>query len=175
MRRIAAASGMSASGLYKHFESKEAMFSAIVDPVLDEMRSLYDDLTRQENDALSDPKTETLWEDGSSTTVMLDYIYSHLDVFKLVICASQGTKYADFVHDCAVMEEQKTREFVEEARKNGFHINDIPEEEFHLLVTMNINAIVAAVEHDFTREQAMHYAKTLEKFFYPGWREVLGI
>ena len=32
MRHIAEEAGMSASGLYKHFASKEEMFSALVDP-----------------------------------------------------------------------------------------------------------------------------------------------
>ncbi len=174
MRRIASAAGMSASGLYKHFESKEEMFSALVDPAIDGMMHLYDDLAKKENETLNLPETKRAWEDTSSTSIMLDYIYSHLDAFKLVICSSQGTRYADFVHDIALKEEKNTHEYIANAKKNGFSVNEVSDEELHLLVTMNIDAVVAAVEHDFTKEQAMHYAKTLEKFFIPGWRAVLG-
>ncbi|MBR2749671.1 MAG: helix-turn-helix transcriptional regulator [Clostridiales bacterium] len=174
MRRIASAAGMSASGLYKHFESKEEMFSALVDPAIDGMMLLYDDLAKKENETLNLPETTRVWEDSSSTSIMLDYIYSHLDAFKLIICSSQGTRYANFVHDIALMEEKNTHEYIANARKNGFTVNEVSDEEMHLLVTMNIDAVVAAVEHDFTKEQAMHYAKTLEKFFIPGWRAVLG-
>ncbi|MBQ5966990.1 MAG: helix-turn-helix transcriptional regulator [Clostridiales bacterium] len=174
MRRIAAAAGMSASGLYKHFESKEEMFSALVDPAIDGMMLLYDDLAKKENETLNLPETKRAWEDTSSTSIMLDYIYSHLDAFKLIICSSQGTKYANFVHDIALMEEKNTYEYIANAKKNGFSVNEVSEEELHLLVTMNIDAVVAAVEHDFTKEQAIHYANTLEKFFIPGWRAVLG-
>ena len=174
MRRIASASGMSASGLYKHFESKEEMFSALVDPAIDGMMLLYDDLAKKENETLNLPETKRAWEDTSSTSIMLDYIYSHLDAFKLIICSSQGTRYANFVHDIALMEEKNTHEYITNAKKNGFSVNEVSDEELHLLVTMNIDAVVAAVEHDFTKEQAMHYAKTLEKFFIPGWRAVLG-
>ena len=175
MRRIASAAGMSASGLYKHFESKEEMFSALVDPAIDGMMTLYGDLAKKENEVLNLPETTRAWEDSSSTSIMLDYIYSHLDAFKLIICSSQGTRYANFVHDIALMEEKNTREYIANAKNNGFQVNDVSGEELHLLVTMNVDAIVAAVEHDFTREQAKHYAKTLEKFFIPGWRAVLGI
>ena len=174
MRRIASAAGMSASGLYKHFESKEEMFSALVDPAIDGMMRLYDDLAKKENETLNLPETKRAWEDTSSTSIMLDYIYSHLDAFKLIICSSQGTRYANFVHDIALMEEKNTHEYIANAKKNGFSVNEVSDEELHLLVTMNIDAVVAAVEHDFTKEQAMHYAKTLEKFFIPGWRAVLG-
>ncbi|MCR5057021.1 MAG: TetR/AcrR family transcriptional regulator [Clostridiales bacterium] len=175
MRRIASAAGMSASGLYKHFESKEEMFSALVDPAIDGMMVLYEDLARKENETLNLQTTTRAWEDQSSTSIMLDYIYSHLDAFKLIICSSQGTRYANFVHDIALMEEKNTREYIANARRNGFAVNEISDEEMHLLVTMNINAVVAAVEHDFSKDQAKRYAKTLEKFFIPGWRAVLGI
>jgi len=174
MRRIAASAGMSASGLYKHFESKEEMFSALVDPAIEGMMRLYEDLAKKENETLNLPETKRAWEDTSSTSIMLDYIYSHLDAFKLIICSSQGTRYANFVHDIALMEEKNTHEYIANAKKNGFSVNEVSEEELHLLVTMNIDAVVAAVEHDFTKEQAMHYAKTLERFFIPGWRAVLG-
>ncbi len=174
MRRIASAAGMSASGLYKHFESKEEMFSALVDPAIDGMMTLYEDLARKENETLNLPETTRVWEDQSSTSIMLEYIYSHLDAFKLIICSSQGTRYANFVHDIALLEEKHTREYLATARKNGFSVNEVSDEEMHLLVTMNVDAVVAAVEHDFTKEQAMHYAETLERFFIPGWQAVLG-
>ena len=35
LRRIASEAGMSASGLYKHFSSKEEMFAALVEPAYD--------------------------------------------------------------------------------------------------------------------------------------------
>ena len=41
MRRIASAAGMSASGLYKHFASKEEMFSALVEPSYQGLLSFY--------------------------------------------------------------------------------------------------------------------------------------
>ena len=34
MRRIAKASGMSAPGMYKHFEGKEDLFAALVEPAV---------------------------------------------------------------------------------------------------------------------------------------------
>ena len=41
MRRIANAVGMSAAGLYKHFVSKEEMFSALVEPSYQGLLSLF--------------------------------------------------------------------------------------------------------------------------------------
>ena len=42
MRRIAGKVDMTVSALYKHFPSKEDMFSALVEPVCSKFRSLYE-------------------------------------------------------------------------------------------------------------------------------------
>ena len=44
MRRIAEACGMSASGLYKHFPSKEDLFSALVEPTVEGFFNLQKEL-----------------------------------------------------------------------------------------------------------------------------------
>ena len=38
----------------------------------------------------------------------------------------------------------------------------------------HINAVFQTVEHDLTREEAMHYADTLDRFFSKAWREFFG-
>ena len=44
-----------------------------------------------------------------------------------------------------------------------------------MLVTANVSALFEAVIHDFGREEAMHYAETLDAFFSAGWKKILGI
>lgn len=41
MRSIAQAAGITSAGLYRHFADKEAMFAALVEPLLDELQALY--------------------------------------------------------------------------------------------------------------------------------------
>lgn len=175
IRRIAKASGMSASGMYKHFESKEELFSTLVEPAASGFWSLYDTLTEEEYAAIKPGDHEDMKAAPSSTERMLKYIYSHYDAFKLIICCSEGTKYASFVHDAAQMEEQNSKAYFEQAKACGLPVKDLSEKEMHLLVTINVSAVVAAIEHDFTEEEAMQYAKTLELFFTSGWHAVLGI
>jgi hypothetical protein len=64
---------------------------------------------------------------------------------------------------------------METLKNKGIPVKDVNRKEFHLLVTTNIDAILQAVVHDFTREEAMHYAETLEDFYMMGWRNLFGI
>jgi len=59
-------------------------------------------------------------------------------------------------------------------RKQGRQLNDFRLKEFHLLATANINAVFQPVEHGFSREEAMHYADTLDRFFCAAWQEFFG-
>ena len=173
MRRIAAAAGMSASGLYKHFASKEEMFSALVEPAYQGLLALF----RQEagdQEQFIGTGDLSVWETGQDAKLAVAYIYDHLDAFRLIICKSQGTKYESFLHDLAVLEEEMTVSFMENLKKQGISINNFSEKELHLLTTTNVNAVFQTVEHDFTRDEAMHYADTLDRFFSKGWKEFFG-
>ncbi len=173
MRHIAEEAGMSASGLYKHFASKEEMFSALVDPAYQGLLALF----RQEagdQEQFIGTGDLSVWETSNDARLAVSYIYDHLDAFRLIICNSQGTKYESFLHDLAVLEEEMTLSFMEMLKKQGVKLNEFSEKELHLLTTTNVNAIFQTVEHDLTREEAMHYADTLDRFFSKAWREFFG-
>ena len=173
MRRIAAAAGMSASGLYKHFASKEEMFSALVEPAYQGLLALF----RQEagdQEQFIGTCDLSVWETSNDARLAVSYIHDHLDAFHLIICKSQGTKYESFLHDLAVLEEKMTLSFMEMLKKHGAKLNEFSEKELHLLTTTNVNAIFQTVEHDLTREEAMHYADTLDRFFAKAWKEFFG-
>ncbi len=171
MRRIAASAGMSASGLYKHFPSKEDMFSALVEPAFQGLMALYRQEETVEWEALKSGTLTKKWKSGGEARLVMAYIYDHLDAFRLLVGKAQGTRYESFLHDLAAEEEKTTMAMMELVKKNGKHINDVDPKEFHLLVTANVNAVFQAVEHDFTREEALRYADTLDRFFTKGWQE----
>ncbi len=174
MRRIAAAAGMSAAGLYKHFPSKEEMFSALVEPAFQGLMALYRHEEAVELEALNAGIVTQKWETGGEARLAMNYIYDHLDAFKLLICKSQGTRYESFLHDLAVEEEKTTLNMMALLRAQGKAIREADPKEFHLLVSANVNAVFQAVEHGFTREEALRYADTLDRFFSRGWQELFG-
>ncbi|MCR5227482.1 MAG: TetR/AcrR family transcriptional regulator [Eubacterium sp.] len=175
MRRIAEASGMSASGLYKHFPSKEDMFAALVEPTVQGFMELYGSL---EDDYFEDIHAESKDEvlSGKSESVrIMEYIYEHIDEFRLLICKSQGTRYESFTHDMAMIEEKETLKYMKALKKAGFPVKDIKKKEFHLLATASVDAMFQAVIHDFSKKEALHYAKTLEEFYEPAWKQLFGL
>ena len=174
MRRIAADAGLTVSALYKHFPGKEEMFAALVQPVIDAFMVLYHQTEEEEFSAVDNLEEGHIWEDKKETQMVMEFIYDHLDEFVLIVTKSRGTAYASFIHEIARKEEETTLRYMDLLRQRGIPVNKVDRQEFHLLVTANINAIFEAVRHNFTREEAMHYAKTLEDFWSQGWKQYFG-
>ena len=175
LRRIAAEAGIQVGGLYKHFGSKEEMFASLVEPAIEGLMQLFRVVENDYFDDIGNVKTETDWKDQTETVRSMEYIYDHFDEFKLIVCRSQGTKYERFTHNLAMLEEEVTIRYMNELKKSGIAVNKIDEKEFHLLVTANVEAVFQAVIHDFTKDEAMHYARTLEKFYLPAWKALFGL
>lgn len=175
MRRIASSCGMSASGLYKHFPSKEDMFSALVEPAVSGLMELYTSLENEYFDDIEPGKKDDVITGKSETSRIMEYIYDHIDEFRLLICKSQGTRYESFTHDMAKLEEKETLKYMNALKENGYQIRDIRKKEFHLLSTASVDAIFQAIIHDFSKKEAMHYAETLEEFFEPAWKALFGL
>ena len=176
MRRIAENSDITAGALYKHFKNKEDMFSALVEPTINELLQIFDKMQKESLELLPKVGINEIWKDyGGDAALFMKFIYAHFCAFKLIVCCSHGTKYDTFIHDVAIMEEKSTTMFIERSKELGMQINDVPDRELHLLVTANVSAIFEAVFHDFSEADAIHYANTLDVFFSTGWKRIFGI
>ena len=175
LRRIAAEAGIQVSGLYKHFANKEEMFASLVDPVIEGLMECTGKIEKNYNDELENIDADRMWENQREPVIAMTYIYDHLDEFKLLICKSQGTRYENFTHDMARLEEEMTMRYMRELKKRNIPVKNVNKKEFHLLVTTSVEAIFQAVIHDFTRKEAMHYAETLERFYLPAWKALFGV
>lgn len=171
LRRIAAAANIQVGGLYNHFASKDALFESLVEPAIQGFYGLYHQIETE----YMDETAATEWENQGEAVRVMEYIYCHLDEFKLLILRSEGTRYADFKHDIAKLEEEATLRYLDAIRANGGQVNPVDKTEFHLLSTAYVESFFQPLIHNLDRDAAMHYAQTLAEFYQPAWKTWLGI
>lgn len=175
LRRIASSVGMTVSALYKHFSNKEDIFSAIVEPTYREFLELY---AREETAQFANIEkygAEKIFDSSKDSEFVVNYVYDNIDAFKLIVCKSAGTRYENFVHEIASREEETTLRYIKLARKHSNGIKTrINKRELHLLVSVNAEAVFETIRHDFSRKDAIHYARTLDEFFTAAWKKYFG-
>ena len=174
MREIASRAGISAAGIYRHFKDKEELFARVVQPAIDALMSWYNRYREVDYGFLREERLDEVWNSGADVEMILQVVYPNFDLFKLIICKAEGTRYAHFIHELVEMEQKETLNFMEEAKKRGISVKEIRPEEMHLLMSAYVTALFEVVVHDFPLEDARHYLRTFREFFYPAWRTVLG-
>ena len=98
LRTIAAEADTSTNSIYVRFGGKEGLFSAIVEPVLNEMIEQFIRMQEKFHQMSADEQAEIMpkYADGG-TLELIDYMYAHLDEFRLLLDASYGTRFHNFV------------------------------------------------------------------------------
>lgn len=176
LRKIAADANMSAAGLYRHFESKEAMFDALVAPLVDTYLRNYEKSMQLSYELLDTEEIKKFWQVSEEEGLQyINFIYDHFEEFKLLLTCSDGTKYQNFMHDISEMEVKEMTRLMDELRSRGFSVKDISQDELHMLVSGYVASVFEVVIHDYPREKAIKQAKTLMDFLYPGWIKAFGM
>ena len=175
LRRIAADAQLQVGALYKHFASKEELFDSLVEPAINGFYELFHKVEKEYFEGTETIKSDYQWVGRDETVRMMDFIYQHIDEFKLLAFKSKGTKYEDFIHKVAEMEEEVTLRYLGELTKKGCKVKEVDAMEFHLLMTSYAESFFQPLMHDLDREKAMHYAATLEEFYWPAWKAWLRI
>lgn len=176
LRKIAVDANMSAAGLYRHFESKEAMFDALVAPLVNTYLRNYEESMQRSYELLDTEEIKKFWEVSEEEGLQyINFIYDHFEEFKLLLTCSDGTKYQNFMHDISEMEVKEMARLMDELRSRGFTVKDISQDELHMLVSGYVASVFEVVIHDYPREKAIAQARTLMEFLYPGWIKAFGM
>ena len=105
---------------------------------------------------------------------MLEYAYADLDVFRLLLCSAEGTRYENMVHDMVAEEVSATHSFARVMEGLGYEKYELDPTLEHILVSGMFSAFFEMIIHDVPRERASEYLKKLCAFYTAGWKEIMG-
>ena len=176
MRRIAALSGVTTGALYGYFASKEEIFDSLVKEAYETVMDAYKQ-AHEEFAALPYDTQVSGMGDITARCVewCLEYIYDHLDEFRLILMCSDGTRYANMVDEMMKTEEESTEEFIALMRKNGMEIPEIDPLLEHMVTSGYFTSFFEVVRHSVPREDARIYIQNLQAFYKAGWESLFGM
>ena len=116
LRRICKAAGVTTGAFYKHFKDKEALFSELVEPLANMIRKAYAQGEERGFAGYDERKPVTpeqvraaLEAKAAGTLATTAMLYSHRDIYELLVFRSYGTPYEHFL-DWLVDEEMCIRD-----------------------------------------------------------------
>lgn len=172
MRSIAERCGMTAAGIYRHCRDKEDLFDQIVSPAVERINAWIDAHVAGYVDAVN--REEHLqWRD-SEVDMMRKVVYPHMEEYHLLLAKSQGSKYENFLHDLTERHQSQLLAFLPMLKSRGYAVWDIDPKALHLLLSAYTTAMFEPVIHNYTMEEALRCLETVEAFFLPGWKQLMG-
>ena len=176
IRQICKDAGVTNGAFYAHFESKDDLFRALVEPALKGLGELYTDENSRYMEVHSKEDVTTAMEQAfSSDEVMVHYIYEHPDAFRLLLLAGSGTSYADFRKKMIREEKQGTIAFLKQCKS---YISK-PENISDNLITQISAVIVSSVFDGFlsgnSENETLRETQLASEFCLAGLKQILAI
>ena len=174
MRVIAKNSNLTVGALYRHFDTKEAMFSYLVEPVFEEFRKDCINMTELAVKALENFGVEDFHKDSiRSDFRLLEYIYKNLDEFKLMFNCSSGTKYENIRSMIIDFEVDMSRIFLNKLKQIGVPINKISDEQMRIFYSMALNPLFEVIAKEYSYEDAKAVIELMAPVLTYAWEKMV--
>lgn len=173
LRSIAAAARTTTGSIYTRFKDKEGLFRAIVEPAADELTQMFMDI-QESFHAFDEAAQEELMGNYTAEGMerLIDYIYDHFDEFHLLLDASYGTKFQNFVDQMVQIEVEYTYKYMKVIGCKDILSGVVTEEIFHIVTTAFFNGMFEMVRHDMDKKSAKRYMKILQKYHMAGFNTI---
>lgn len=175
LRNIVKTAGVTTGAFYGYYRSKEELFDALVkeqyEVLMDKYREAQEAFTRLTPSEQHDQVGEI---SGSCMEWMVDYVYDNYDVFKLILCCSEGTRYDHMIHEMVEVEVKATHDFIRVLTEMGQEVPEIEPQLEHILISGMFTAFFEMIIHDMPKEKAVKYVRELRAFYTAGWLEIMG-
>jgi len=176
LRKIVKDAGLTTGAFYKYYPTKEMLFNALIDPYIEDIYKIYDEILDQFEKLSADDQTNNMTQSsGDGLDQMVDYIYAHYDHFRLLLKCGDSGKYEEFIHNMVDREIKATHKYLETMRCAGMDIPEVSDLMMHMVYTGFFSSILQIIEHDIDKDTAMKSLSQLREFQTGGWERVWGI
>lgn len=173
LRTIAANAGTSTNSIYVRFKDKEGLFCAIVEPAVNELMDMFRRIQETFHDFDSETQKREMGKYSSNGMLdMIDYIYDHLDEFRLLLDSSYGTRYQHFVDELVRLETEYTYKYMEATGSFMEMEETVSKDFFHIVDTAYFEGIFEVIRHEMSREKAKQYVTMLGEYHHAGFQTI---
>ena len=174
LRTISATAGVTTGALYGYFKNKEELFDALVHEEYEEFYKMYYTVLSEFSALPSHQQKEKMTEyTRQAMKKMKEYMYDHYDVFKLILCCSQGTRYSRMVYELAMLDVDATHDFARMNNETGSPVRNVDSRLEQMLTFGMFSTYFQLIIQDIPQQEADEYIDQLLIFYSAGWKELM--
>lgn len=174
LRTIAANAETSTNSIYVRFKDKEGLFSEIVKPAMNGLMDMFREVQETFHGFDQEIQRREMGQYSSGGMMdMIDYIYDHLDEFHLLLEASYGTRFQNFMDEFVRIETEYTYKWMEVTGCRFDMDAEMAKNLLHIVNTSYFEAIFEVIRHDMDRKEAKQYIAVLGKYHHDGFKAIV--
>ena len=171
LRTICKNSGVTTGALYFFFKDKDDLFTSLVAPPINNLKSVLMEHMRQELLVIEqgeDAPTNEYQDDGYAARQGLHLLYQNYDLFLLLITGSYGSSQEHFVDDLVAIAEDHYRIL---SNRQAALMGVAPPDDYtiHWMAHMQIDAFVHLLTHEPDEAKAMSHLPGILRYMLCGW------
>ena len=175
LRTIAENAVTTPRSVYTRYGDKEGLFAALVSECADTLKNMFISYMKdygekpvdEQKNLFHDDKFDEEYKDYIYS--IIDYIYENFNVFKLLICCSKDTRFADYVDEIVSVDETHTLMYIQRTGNQVISSGKAAPQLIHLLCSSYVHGFFEFVRHDMEKAEAQKYILQLRTFFACGW------
>ena len=167
--------GMTTGAFYGYYKSKEELFEAIVGEHYEYILKRFIKAQQEFAELPASQQPEVMSDiSGLCLYDMLHYAYEHLEECKLILCCSEGTKFAGLIDEMVEIEVEGTHAYQEVLRQLGRPSPQIDPSLEHILITGMFYTFFELIIHEMPLKDAENYVREMRTFYTAGWMKIMG-
>lgn len=174
LRKICANASVTTGALYFFFKNKDDLFSAIVEPPLEQLRRILEEHNREDERAMGSegvstvPPDSMMDEHGSIAEMIVDFLYDNYDEFLLLLTKAQGSEYENAADEFVGIMEEGFRTSAQALLRNlpGYRIDEYM---IHWLAHMDLDVYIHLLTHETDRERAKQHSRRIMDSIVESW------
>ena len=165
LAEICRAAGVTTGALYKRYEGKEALFSALVADTIRDMEEYTAEIGKEDLSKYTDQELfDSLSMTPESIIQWMKILEKNRDGFTLLVRCASGTQYESFHHDWAGIMNELDYKYYLEAKRRGLTDREVNREELHVLTSAVWAMFFEPFYHGFTWEEIEEHAILFHDF-----------
>lgn len=171
LRDIAKKCHISATAIYRHFNSKEELFNAVIEPLISYFNEMASYVENNDYDYLNNNNLNEMWNFEHEGCFQYKFLFGkYNDLVKLIV-KERKDWFKNFI---VSYEFDATIKYINHMKSIGYSIKQFNLLSFRLLLDSYLEAYLNLLNEDLKKEELAKISSEINEFYTLGFRNLLG-